>query len=67
MVNRSHLPRAGAHRCPASKATSTGVKHALTVVRSGDVWEVRDADGVVSWATSREEALAEAVRHRRAR
>jgi hypothetical protein len=67
MANRSHLPRVGAYRCRALKATSTDAKRALTVVRTGNVWEVRDADGVLSWATSREEALAEAARHQRAR
>lgn len=47
--------------CPALGAP------ALAVVRSGPVWEVRDAAGVVSWAMTRDAALAEAARHARTR
>lgn len=39
----------------------------FVVVRSGVVWEVRDADGVVSWAQTHDEAVAEAARHQRRR
>jgi hypothetical protein len=55
-------PRGGRYVCPRpSEAAGRG----LAVVRCGRVWEVRDACGVVSWASTLDAAIAEAARHER--
>ena len=59
-------PRVIAHRCPVDTAEpDAGCPGPLNVVQCGTVWEVRDSGGVVSWASTRADALVEAAHHQR--
>lgn len=65
MATTTQRPRVRPYAC-TYRAGADAVR-SLVVVRYGAVWEVRDADGVISWAETLDAALAEAARHERAR